>query len=90
MPGQGDPCPLSTCGEGLFCIDSTCRPPLGLGQPCEGSDTCDEHLVCFEGKCLARPGLGQACSYDGPACDDEMTCDEETCGYSMSPWCEYN
>ncbi|HEX2878901.1 MAG TPA: hypothetical protein VHO25_05130, partial [Polyangiaceae bacterium] len=64
-----DPVEDLRCAETLVCIDGTCTPRPGEGDPCEVSEFlpngwCQNGLVCLEAElfCSQRLSEGQACS----------------------------
>jgi hypothetical protein len=54
-PGPNEPCVASTCAEGAYCDETTCRPQLTIGSPCEGDKQCASSADCIEGQCAVPP-----------------------------------
>jgi hypothetical protein len=50
------------CAKGSFCDGHSCKPQLGVGQACSGSETCGAGLACVMGKCGNRRPAGGACA----------------------------
>lgn len=84
-PGKdGEPCAggLLLCEEGLTCVlegGALCRPPAGLGEPCEFVP-CQEGLACElgAGLCAEPAGAGESCAQIecavGLFCDLDQLC----------------
>jgi hypothetical protein len=54
-PGPNEPCVASTCAEGAYCDETTCRPKLTIGSPCEGDKQCASPSTCIEEHCAVPP-----------------------------------
>jgi hypothetical protein len=105
--GVGQPCSYvyQECDReaGLVCAplapltyEGTCKPHLGLNEPCSDDLQCEAALQCSnEGRCRPRPGLNESCVDDGCAPGQNLYCDiwgthvclerkanGEACGYS--------
>jgi MYXO-CTERM domain-containing protein len=86
-----DPCAGVDCGDGMFCLDGTCRPVcpdcapaeicrggLCVRDPCAGF-VCDTSQVCCDGRCVADPCPRISCD-PGRSCDAcAGTCVDDPC-----------
>lgn len=79
LPGEGQPCLLGRCDEGLACRDvegvRTCQPRLETGSPCAG-DECEAGLVCepLSGQCeRLELQTGDACGLK-QRCPQSLVC----------------
>jgi hypothetical protein len=50
------------CDKGSVCDGHSCKPRLGAGKACSGSEACGMGLACVMGKCGSRRPVGGACA----------------------------
>jgi hypothetical protein len=65
----GGPCIFPPdCADGLDCVDSRCKPPLGLGEACVNTYECQASLVCASSQCRTPLCEAEVCGAASSAC----------------------
>ncbi len=86
--GEDSPCGIGTpCGAGLFCDFSdvrfsspTCKPIVGLGDPCPSPMACPTGLVCgTQGVCAQYVGERASCTAATTECGAGLFCNGSLC-----------
>ena len=81
---EDEDCSLGqVCEPGLFCNDSSCVPPVGLGEDCSGA-TCELGLSCAGQPltCRDRGPVGSAC-VDQFDCEYPAGCSDDECALEL-------
>ena len=69
--------------DGLVCLQSVCRLPATLGDPCNDTNTpCEQTAQCVEGDCVPLAQVGDECSPTFTPiiqCDSGLVCDDGRC-----------
>ncbi len=81
LPGDGSPCPLDACADGLVCSRAGDEPRCALaaaaGGPCGADGDCARGLVCPPAGRCAPPGDVDAACTDARDCADGLACDDD-------------
>lgn len=81
LPGEDEGCPGWVCQDGLVCdaVTEQCRPPLALGDACQGGG-CPDGAICHDGFCRAPLEANEGpcrvpseCAA-GLVCNDDSVC----------------
>ena len=79
------------CAGGDACVDNVCRPPLQVGQACNGATDCGRDFFCdFDdgNRCAPARAPGAACGSSWGECGYDANCVDGTCqplGTAPSP-----
>jgi hypothetical protein len=85
LPGEGMPCVVGRCEDGLVCDGTSCVTPGAEGSRCASAAGCADGLVCAPSGTCGAPGVVGASCTGSATCEAGLACVGGACAEGPAP-----